>query len=61
MLVKVHLLAASAPVEHRDVRNTYQKGDMFCVMREDLTVYKYPITHIFRVVEMGPLDEGEGR
>lgn len=52
--VKVHLLPASEPVEHRDVRNAYQNGAMYCVMLEDLTVYKYPIAHIFRVVEMGP-------
>ena len=53
MRVKVHLLAAAEPVEHSHVRNTYQKGLMYCVMRKDLTVFKYPIATIFRVVEDG--------
>ena len=51
MLVKVHLLHQSKPVEIDNVRNTYQKGDFFCVMIDGESVQKFPIQHIFRVVE----------
>lgn len=49
--VSVHLLTQSQAMEFSDVVNTYQKGDMFCVMTKDNTVYKYPLVHIFCVKE----------
>lgn len=49
--VSVHLLSQSQAMEFTNVVNTYQKGDMFCVMTEDNTVHKYPIAHIFCVTE----------
>lgn len=49
--VKVHLLHQSEPVEIKAVTNTYQKGDLFCVMEESGKVQKFPIVHLFRVVE----------
>jgi hypothetical protein len=51
MKVAVHLYSQSSPVEHDGVLNTYQKGDLYCVLRKDMVVHKYPIQHIFRVVE----------
>jgi hypothetical protein len=51
MRVTVALLHQSKPVEIIDVRNTYQKGDLFCVMTGDGKVQKFPIVHVFRIVE----------
>jgi hypothetical protein len=47
----VHLLSQSSAVTHEGVKNTYMKGDLFCVMLETRVVYKYPVQHIFRVKE----------
>lgn len=49
--VDVHLLHQSSPVTRDDVLNTYTKDGLFCVMRKDGTVEKYPVLHIFRVIE----------
>ncbi|TSC99771.1 MAG: hypothetical protein Greene101415_1089, partial [Parcubacteria group bacterium Greene1014_15] len=47
MQVKVHLYTQSEPVIRDNVRNTYQKGDLYCVMMSDgKTVYKFPLQHI---------------
>ena len=52
--VAIHLYTQSNPVEITGVRNTYQKGDLFCVMLvETPRVYKFPLQHIFRIVEDG--------
>lgn len=48
--VKVHLYTQSHPVEIDNVLNAYQKGSFYCVMTLD-SVQKFPIQHIFRVVE----------
>lgn len=55
MNVEVHLLHQSSPVIIEDVKNTYQKGDLFCVMGGDNeVVYKFPLVHIFRIKEYEP-------
>jgi hypothetical protein len=51
MICEVHLLHQSQPIVFEAVRNTYQKGDFFCVLELDGTVSKFPIVHIFRVKE----------
>lgn len=51
MKVDVHLLHQSQPVSRVDVRNTYIKAGLYCVMRNNGDVEKYPIEHLFRVVE----------
>ena len=52
MEVRVHLYTQSEPVVITDVKNAYQKGDLYCVMLNDgLTVCKFPIQHIFRIIE----------
>lgn len=51
--VVVHLYTQSEPIVYEDVLNTYQKGDQFCVMLSDDEVHKYPLQHIFRVIEKG--------
>ena len=54
MRVTVHLYTQSQPIEFKHVRNTYQKGDLFCVMLDEGLVHKFPLQHIFRVVERSP-------
>ncbi|MBI5004872.1 MAG: hypothetical protein HZC04_01655 [Candidatus Lloydbacteria bacterium] len=51
MEVIVHLYTQSKPIVMTDVRNTYQKGDLYCVMLNNGTVEKFPIQHIFRITE----------
>lgn len=53
-VVHVHLKSQSSAVSYTDVINTYQKGDLFCVMRRDRSVHKFPLENIFRVVEEKP-------
>lgn len=48
--VSVHLYSQSQPVIILNARNTYQKGDLYCVMQGN-TAYKFPLQHIFRIVE----------
>ena len=49
--IEVWLCDSSEPMVH-EACITYQKGDLFCVYnREKELVYKYPIQHIFRIVE----------
>jgi hypothetical protein len=53
MEVRVHLYTQSEPIVIANVRNTYQKGDLYCVMlNDDKTVYKFPLQHIFRITEL---------
>jgi hypothetical protein len=49
--VDVHLSMQSSPCVYKDVRNTYQKGDLFCVMLVSGAIYKHPMQHIFRIKE----------
>ena len=56
MKVSVHLYTQAQPVHLSDVRNTYQKGDLFCVMLKDNSVHKFPLQHIFRIIESGTAD-----
>lgn len=51
MKVTVHLYTHARPIQLDGVRNTYQKGDLFCVRLADNSVHKFPLQHIFRVVE----------
>lgn len=52
MRVTIHLFSQSQPIEHLEVINTYQKGDLFCVKVKD-KVFKYVLSHIFRITEEG--------
>ena len=51
MRVEVHLTSQSQPMVSDDVRNTYVKDSLFCVLHENNTVEKYPIADIFRITE----------
>lgn len=51
MIVSVHLYSQSSPVKYDDVINTYQKGSFFCVRLSDDIVHKFPLKHVFRVIE----------
>ena len=49
--VRIHLDRQSSPCVIDNVKNTYQKGDLFCVMCDDGAVYKFPIVNIFLINE----------
>ncbi len=52
MRVEIHLKLQSQPMVCENVRNAYQKGNLYCVMYEDKTVDKFPIEDIFRIREV---------
>ena len=49
--VEVRLTQSSFPIIHTNVINAYTKGKLYCIYRNDNKVYKYPIQHIFAVIE----------
>lgn len=51
MTIEVHLLNQSFPVIINDVKNTYQMGDLFCVIHNSGVVTKFPIIHVFCIIE----------
>ena len=53
MRVEIHLSDQAQPIVRTNVRNTYVKDSLFCVLLEDdpLRVEKYPIADIFRITE----------
>jgi hypothetical protein len=52
MKVQVHLYSQSVPVRIENVRSTYTKDGLYCVLLVDnVTVYKFPYEHIFRIKE----------
>ncbi len=52
MNVKVHLLSQSQPVEHYNVKNTYTKDGLYCLLIDKKEVVKYPLCNIFRIKEL---------
>lgn len=51
MKVFIELKKTARPLEIDNVKNTYQKGLMFCVELEDGTVEKFPLIGFWRVTE----------
>jgi hypothetical protein len=49
--VEIHNLDQGRPIIRTDAVNTYVKAGLFCLYRADGRVEKYPIHHIFRIVE----------
>ena len=52
MTIEIWNQQSNVPVVRKNVRSTYTKGPLFCVMMEDGKVEKYPVMHLFRVVEI---------
>lgn len=52
MRVHVHLYTQSQHLTLTHVTSTYQKGDLYCVLQESGVVSKFPLQHIFRIVEV---------
>ena len=48
--VEVWLYETSEPLVHRAI-NTYTKGPFYCVYCPENKVIKYPVQHIFRIIE----------
>lgn len=59
MKIEVWLDETNTKIEH-EAKSTYTKGPMYCVMLKDGTVYKYPVTRIFRVKEHTESEGGAG-
>ena len=51
MKIKVHLLSQSQPIEYTGVVNCYTKDGLYCILKVDKTVTKYPLCNIFRIEE----------
>lgn len=51
MVVTVHMITQAEPIVIVGVRNAYQKGSLYCVMIDKKKVRKFPIEHIFEIVE----------
>ena len=49
--VTVHLYSQSKPLVYEPVQNAYTKGPLYCVMVGQNTVHKFPLEHVFRIVE----------
>lgn len=61
MKVTVHVYTQSQPVAITGVRNTYTKGPLYCALKYDGTVDKFPLEHIFRIREMPSAEEEKAR
>ena len=54
MKIKIQLKESSSVIEYPEVKNTYEKGPLFCIYTGD-EVHKYPVESIWRIVEeFGP-------
>ena len=51
MKVKIRLYQTGYKLVELHAKNTYQKGDFYCVYLESGAVKKYPLQHIFEVEE----------
>lgn len=52
MKVEIHLKLQAKPIVMENVKNTYQKGDLYCVMLDGAKiVHKFPLRDLFRVIE----------
>jgi len=52
MEVKVELKETSWPIVHKEVCNTYTKGNLYCVFsKKENRVWKYPLANIWRISE----------
>ena len=49
--VLVHLYSQSKPLKYEGVLNAYTKTGLYCIMLNEHTVHKFPLKHIFRIVE----------
>lgn len=54
--VVITMFATSHPMIHENVINTFQKGDMFCLLlfneiTNENIVYRYPMKNVFMVRE----------
>jgi hypothetical protein len=51
MNVEVHLLSQSQPIVYVNIKNAYTKDGMYCLLKDNNVVEKYPFVNIFRVRE----------
>ena len=51
LLVDIQLHGNSQPIKYANVKDVYQKGDLICIYLDGGILHKYPIDHIFRIVQ----------
>ena len=56
MQVEVHLFWQAQPLLLTNVQDTFQKGDLYCVQLLDGTIHKFPLQHVYRIIEYRLLD-----
>lgn len=49
--VFVQLDSQAIPIIYTNVHSTYQKGDLFCIMLHNNEVHKFPIEHIYKIID----------
>lgn len=48
---EIYLYSQEKPIIIDNLANTYQKGNMYCVLLMNGVVQKFPLQHIFRIIE----------
>ena len=49
--VTVHLLSQSQKMIYTQVKNTYTKDGLFCILLESGIAHKFPLVNIFRITD----------
>jgi hypothetical protein len=50
-MIKIWLMETSQPIIIENEKNAYTEGQMYCVLKDDETVVKYPLCNVFRAEE----------
>ena len=59
MDVIIHLIDQAQPIVYENVQNAYVKAGMYCICLTEHIVHKFPIDHVWRLVEKyEPHDRG---
>jgi len=51
MKIEIHLLSQSRSIIYKKVKNAYTKDGLYCILKGDGFVDKYPLINIFRIRE----------
>lgn len=55
--ITVHLYSQSQPCVLNDVVNAYTKDCLYCVKQKSGDVTKFPVLHVFRIIEKSYIKE----
>ncbi|MFA6604201.1 MAG: hypothetical protein WCT10_05215 [Patescibacteria group bacterium] len=51
MQVEIQMFWQSQPLLLANVQDTFQQGDLYCVKLFDGAIQKFPLQHIYRIIE----------